>query len=165
MNNENLLTVLQARDTELTEALRVEDVRSETYMTLLNHIAATRGMAETLHQHDDPFRALERPTTRFVPEGASLIAGPALKPEAGTWAPGGSDDTEDAAPTEESTVVPFPKPEPALTKTEVKARLTALANDNGVDVAKVMHELGYQRLSDVPESRYAELLAKAEERS
>ena len=162
MSNETLLTVLQERDTELTEALRVEDVRSETYMTLLNHIAATRGMAETLHQHDDPFRALERPTTRFVPEGVSLAAGPAPKPEHGTWAPGGSDDTEDAAPTEEK-VVPFPKPEPALTKTEVKARLTALANDNGVDVAKVMHELGYQRLSDVPESRYAELLAKAEE--
>lgn len=162
MSNETLLTVLQARDTELTEALRTEDVRSETYMTLLNHIAATRGMAETLHQHDDPFRALERPTTSFVPEGVSLVAGPAPEPKAETWAPGGSDDTEDAAPTEEK-VVPFPKPEPALTKTEVKARLTALANDNGVDVAKVMHELGYQRLSDVPESRYAELLAKAEE--
>ena len=162
MSNETLLTVLQARDTELIEALRVEDVRSETYMTLLNHIAATRGMAETLHQHDDPFRALERPTTRFVPEGASLIADPIPAPETGTWAPGGSDNTEDAAPTEEK-VVPFPKPEPALTKTEVKARLTALANDNGVDVAKVMHDLGYQRLSDVPESRYAELLAKAEE--
>lgn len=164
MSNETLLTVLQARDTELTEALRVEDVRSETYMTLLNHIAATRGMAETLHQHDDPFRALERPTTGFVPEGVSLVAGPAPKPENGTWAPGGSDDTEDVPPTEEK-VVPFPKPEPTLTKIEVKARLTALANDNGVDVAKVMHELGYQRLSDVPESRYAELLAKAEERS
>lgn len=163
MSNETLLTVLQARDTELTEALRVEDVRSEDYMTLLNHIAATRGMAETLHQHDDPFRALERPTTRFVPEGVSLIADPAPEPKAETWAPGGSDDTEDAAPIEESTVVPFPKPEPTLTKTEVKARLTALVNDNGVDVAKVMHDLGYQRLSDVPESRYAELLAKAEE--
>jgi hypothetical protein len=162
MSNETLLTVLQARDTELIEALRVEDVRSETYMTLLNHIAATRGMAETLHQHDDPFRALERPTTGFTPEGASLIAGPAPEPENGTWAPDGSDNTEDVPPTEEK-VVPFPKPEPALTKTEVKARLTALANDNGVDVAKVMHELGYQRLSDVPESRYAELLAKAEE--
>ena len=57
-------------------------------------------------------------------------------------------------------VTPAPKPEPRLTKQEVISRLTYLAN-NGVDVAAVMGSLGFNRLSDVPESRYAELLDAA----
>ena len=68
--------------------------------------------------------------------------------------------------------IPEPEPEPApkseselegetLTKEEVRAELAALATNPKVNVAAIMAGMGYSKLSDVPASRYRELLDKA----
>ena len=53
-------------------------------------------------------------------------------------------------------------PAKAYTKDEVTAILTDLRNNHGVDIAGVMQELGFAKLSSVPADRYAELVAKAQ---
>jgi len=50
---------------------------------------------------------------------------------------------------------------PTLSKDEVRKELSALQNSSGVDIAAVMQELGFARLSEVPAERYAELLDAA----
>lgn len=50
-----------------------------------------------------------------------------------------------------------------LTKAEVKEKLLELSNKyDALDIAAVMESIGYSRLSDVPASKYAQLLANAE---
>ena len=48
-----------------------------------------------------------------------------------------------------------------LAKEEVRAKLAALATNPKVNVAAIMAEMGYAKLSDVPAARYQELLDKA----
>lgn len=64
---------------------------------------------------------------------------------------------------------PEPEPEPKpgvgdgemLSKEDVRAKLAALATNPKVNVAAIMAEMGYAKLSDVPAVRYQELLDKA----
>lgn len=75
-------------------------------------------------------------------------------------------NNEDTAEPKEQEVT---QPEPGrkedlpstMTKEEVRAKLAALNTDPKVDVAAIMAGMGYSRLSDVPGSRYQELLDKA----
>jgi hypothetical protein len=61
----------------------------------------------------------------------------------------------------EATTETKPAPAPALTKEEVRSELQSLANAHHVDIAGVMAGMGYNRLSEVPAERYAELLDAA----
>ena len=69
------------------------------------------------------------------------------------------------APASEPVSESEPEPEPGdgetLTKEDVRAKLAALATNPKVNVAAIMAEMGYAKLSDVPSARYQELLDKA----
>ena len=53
--------------------------------------------------------------------------------------------------------------ETAITKEELKKKLLTLGNQyDALDVASIMNGMGYDRLSDIPANRYAELLSKVE---
>ena len=70
----------------------------------------------------------------------------------------------DPGPAPASESVPESEPEPdggTMTKEEVRAKLAALATNPKVNVAAIMAEMGYAKLSDVPAARYQELLDKA----
>ena len=52
------------------------------------------------------------------------------------------------------------EPDPGVTKAELKQKLIDLTNRyDALDVAQIMAGMGYERLSDIPASRYPELLA------
>lgn len=71
--------------------------------------------------------------------------------------------TNEASETETETAAK-PEPEATLTKDEVRAALTVIANEHGSEViAATMQSMGYAKLSEVPATRYAELLSKAKE--
>jgi len=73
--------------------------------------------------------------------------------------------TNEAPETEtETETATKPEPEVTLTKDEVRAALTVIANEHGSEViAATMQSMGYAKLSEVPAARYAELLSKAKE--
>ena len=84
--------------------------------------------------------------------------------------PGAEATDPDPAPAPEPEPAPEPAPVPApasepdgetMTKEEVRAKLAALATNPKVNVAAIMAEMGYAKLSDVPAARYRELLDKA----
>lgn len=80
---------------------------------------------------------------------------PQDEPSATNEAPEAENETETAAK---------PEPEVTLTKDEVRAALTVIANEHGSEViAATMQSMGYAKLSEVPAARYAELLSKAKE--
>lgn len=55
---------------------------------------------------------------------------------------------------------PEEEPDPGVTKAELKQKLIDLTNRyDALDVAQIMAGMGYERLSDIPASRYPELLA------
>ena len=52
---------------------------------------------------------------------------------------------------------------PQISKAELKKRLIDLTNQyDDLDVAKIMGSMGYDRLSDIPESRYQELMSSVD---
>ena len=69
--------------------------------------------------------------------------------------------SEDAAPSDEPAAA-NEEPSKPYTQEEVTAILTDLRNNHGVDIAAVMQELGFAKLSSVPAKRYAELIRKAQ---
>ena len=64
------------------------------------------------------------------------------------------------------TPAPAPEPEPVsstLTKEEVRDKLSTYSNKyDHLDVAAIMSEMGYSKLSDIPATKYSELLEKVE---
>ena len=85
----------------------------------------------------------------------------------GTLEPGGNETVEQETPASEPTPAPTAEPvaEPDLpTKQEVRSRLAALsAKYEKLNVAEIMSEMGFTRLSDIPAPRYPELLRRVEE--
>ena len=58
---------------------------------------------------------------------------------------------------------PEPEPETGISKEELRDKLSTYSNKyDSLDVAKIMAEMGYSRLSEIPATKYAELLAKVE---
>lgn len=83
--------------------------------------------------------------------------------EATTWEPGGGEAVEPEPAPKDSDTPPWEEPAAGLTKDEVKAKLLALSGKcDALDIAAVMEGIGYHKLSDIPASRYEELLANAE---
>ena len=85
----------------------------------------------------------------------------------GTLEPGGNEAVEQETQASEPTPAPAaePEPDPDLpTKQEVRSRLAALsAKYEKLNVAEIMSEMGFTRLSDIPAPRYPELLRRVEE--
>ena len=85
----------------------------------------------------------------------------------GTLEPGGKEAVEQETQASEPT--PTPTAEPGAdsdlpTKQEVRSRLAALsAKYEKLNVAEIMSEMGFTRLSDIPAERYPELLRLADE--
>ena len=85
----------------------------------------------------------------------------------GTLEPGGNEAVEQE--TQASEPSPAPTAEPGAdsdlpTKQEVRSRLAALsAKYEKLNVAEIMSEMGFTRLSDIPAPRYPELLRRVEE--
>lgn len=53
--------------------------------------------------------------------------------------------------------------EPQISRADLKKRLIELTNQyDELDVAKIMGSMGYDRLSDIPESRYQELMSSVD---
>ncbi len=51
---------------------------------------------------------------------------------------------------------------PAITKDEVRKRLSVLQTNADLDIAALMQSMGYSKLSDIPADRYEELLEQAQ---
>lgn len=85
----------------------------------------------------------------------------------GTLEPGGNETVEQETQASEPTPAPTAElgPDPDLpTKQEVRSRLAALsAKYEKLNVAEIMSEMGFTRLSDIPAPRYPELLRRVEE--
>ena len=85
----------------------------------------------------------------------------------GTLEPGGNEAVEQETQASEPTRAPTaePGPDPDLpTKQEVRSRLATLsAKYEKLNVAEIMSEMGFARLSDIPAPRYPELLRRVEE--
>lgn len=71
---------------------------------------------------------------------------------------------EGVGPAEEPVNTELPAPAKAtLTKEEVRDKLSTYSNKyDSLDVAAIMSEMGYGKLSDVPAARYAELIERVE---
>jgi hypothetical protein len=55
------------------------------------------------------------------------------------------------------------QPEPTMTKEDVRDKLSTYSNKyDHLDVAAIMSEMGYSKLSEIPATRYSELLEKVE---
>ena len=85
----------------------------------------------------------------------------------GTLEPGGNETVEQETQASEPTPAPTAElgPDPDLpTKQEVRSRLAALsAKYEKLNVAEIMSEMGFTRLSDIPAPSYPELLRRVEE--
>lgn len=85
----------------------------------------------------------------------------------GTLEPGGNETVDQETQASEPTSAPTAElgPDPDLpTKQEVRSRLAALsAKYEKLNVAEIMSEMGFTRLSDIPAPRYPELLRRVEE--
>ena len=103
--------------------------------------------------------ATESPATTAVSLGSDRPSG--------TLEPGGNETVEQE--TRASEPSPAPTAEPGAdsdlpTKQEVRSRLAALsAKYEKLNVAEIMSEMGFTRLSDIPAPRYPELLRRVEE--
>lgn len=88
-------------------------------------------------------------------------------PPSGTLEPGGNETVEQETQASEPTPAPTaePEPDPDLpTKQEVRSRLATLSTKyEKLNVAEIMSEMGFTRLSDIPAPRYPELLRRVEE--
>ena len=72
---------------------------------------------------------------------------------------------ESHAPVAKETVTPEPPAtaKATMTKEEVRDKLSTYSNKyDSLDVAAIMSEMGYGKLSDIPATRYAELIERVE---
>lgn len=72
-------------------------------------------------------------------------------------------ETAEAIPAVEPEAPATAEPENGISKSELRDKLATYSNNHDeLDVAAIMQEMGYSRLSDVPAAKYADLLAKVE---
>ena len=148
MTQQERLDIVRNKLDEGLKRLEAMDVEHPSFRGLVDSIMMINGLHWPIaHEYDPPT------TTQY---GDAPDPGQAVMPEF----------TEEPAeePAPEPTPEPAPEPKeeaPALTKAEVIEKLTYLSNTYDVDVASVMKEMGYTKLSDMPATLYGELLEKA----
>ena len=166
MNNSTIIRVLETNEHRLVEMMREANPSSREYTDMMENLARGRGLANALQNNPDPFvmpeipdpapdaRAADPENIEESSEAARETVMPVSEPKADPAA-----EEEQTPETKAPAVKPCPKPEPQLSKQEMVMQLSFYAN-KGVDVAAHMGEMGYARLSDIPQSRYQELLEK-----
>lgn len=133
----NLAALIERLHTRLQE-LPDEKLDTEEANRLLRNIGQASGLIYGLDYEEKEDAPEELPD---APAPAEEEKEPAQAQEP---APG---DTEE-------------EPDPGVTKAELKQKLIDLTNRyDALDVAQIMAGMGYERLSDIPASRYPELLA------
>lgn len=158
-SKQECLRVLEDGEARTLAKLTATEPDTQEYMILLQNLMQQRDLAERIKYGRDAIFELD--------EG-SEIPDPEPKQETRDWVqteaaeqrlvetaaeiPPMEEPKQDEAPWEEA---------PALTKEEVRAKLATAANDKGLDVAALLAEMGFRRLSEVPAERYTELLKKA----
>ena len=67
------------------------------------------------------------------------------------------------APKQDLDPEPAPEPDPnAMSFAEVKKKMIQYQTAHNLDIAALMQSMGYQKLSDIPESKYNKLIELAE---
>lgn len=156
MTNEKLLTVLADCEKRAADKLAGLPVEDPSFGTVLRNLSELLCLESGVNKRREPVLS-PAPVKEDESEPAKTEDAPAAEPEPEVTA---EVVKTQAAP--EPVAEPETKAEaPALTKDQVRAELTALANSKGVDVAAVMKEMGYSKLSGIPAERYGELLDKA----
>lgn len=135
MTKEEKLNILGAKLVEAYEAIRDMDITDERFHGVF-HLAGEIEWKMDSIRHPEP--------DDFVTPKQDLDPAPEAK------------EPVKLDPIEEPKHIETPK-EPTLTKADMIAKLTP-HQSNGVDIGKVMNDMGYAKLSDVPAARYWELL-------
>ena len=162
MNIPASIAFLEEQLSRCEETIRASDPGTSKYETALNCWTSVF------------WRLLDLAMPRSIPESQESAESPAptavsLDPAqpSGTLEPGGNESVEQETQASEPTPAPTaePEPDPDLpTKQEVRSRLAALsAKYEKLNVAEIMSEMGFTRLSDIPATRYPELLRRVEE--
>ena len=162
MNIPANITFLEEQLSRCEETIRASDPGTSKYETALNCWTSVF------------WRLRDLAMPRSIPESQESAASPAptavsldSDQPSGTLEPGGNETVEQETQASEPTPAPTaePEPDPDLpTKQEVRSRLAALsAKYEKLNVAEIMSEMGFTRLSDIPAPRYPELLRRVEE--
>ena len=142
MTNERKLQIAQEAEESAFNALLAVQPTSPDFERCVCSIHAVRHLTEII-EADEQKKREPMPELKSEPDNAPVpdpASAPAPEPE------------------------PEPETEPVMTKDEIRAVLTAIANEHGSEViAAAMQGMGYGKLSDVPAARYAELLSKTKE--
>lgn len=158
MNIPANITFLEEQLARCEEAVRNSEPGTSMYETSLSCWSSVFWRIREMTM-DKTVKVLESPAKTAV----------SLDPDqpSGTLEPGGNETVEQETPASEPTPAPTAEPvaEPDLpTKQEVRSRLAALsAKYEKLNVAEIMSEMGFARLSDIPATRYPELLRRVEE--
>lgn len=166
MTDEQKLEILEERERYAFGVLQSLEPTTNEFMCCMESIRQVQHLAFKMKLNKD---SAGRIKTEPEPDPAADVA------PRGTWETGGNEaveaeepaessaeaKSEDAAPSDEPSAA-NEEPSKPYTKEEVTAILTDLRNNHGVDIAAVMQELGFAKLSSVPAERYAELIRKAQ---
>lgn len=163
MTNEQKLKILRDREQRAFELLGRTEPTEPAFMACVSAIRSLGLMAYDLEDRSVEAAPNEE-QGRPLPDDDQTP-----DPEATVDAEKAACGDPDATTQDELTCTPWGEPSAAIeapakayTKDEVTAILTDLRNNHGVDIAGVMQELGFAKLSSVPADRYAELVAKAQ---
>lgn len=166
MTDEQKLEILEERERYAFGVLQSLEPTTNEFLCCMESIRQVQHLAFKMKLNKD---SAGRIKTEPEPDPAADVA------PRGTWEAGGNEAVEAVEPVESSAeaksedATPLDEPSAAneepskpYTKEEVTAILTDLRNNHGVDIAAVMQELGFAKLSSVPAERYAELIRKAQ---
>lgn len=175
MTKEEKLAILEEREQYAFETLKRLDPGSAEFLRCAESVRRIAGLRFAVNsrtyyvsQQDAP--SLPDRSPAFVPGAVELRgaweaggneAVEEAEPPAEPVEPVAEDKSDDATPWDESSAA-NEAPSKSYTKEEVTAVLTDLRNNHGVDIAAVMQELGFAKLSSVPAERYGELIEKAQ---
>lgn len=148
------LTALKSEQTRILETLSQCDPTSEAYSVALRNMSLVTDQIYLILENEIRFKSTPTPAT----------------PKSGTHCDVQSEPVvEEEAVAEEQTEEEAPAPAPSgddkniPSKESVRERLAFLSNQHtNLDVAALMAEMGYSKLSDIPKEKYNALLERAE---
>ena len=169
MTKEEKLTILEERERYAFSILQNLEPTTNEFLCCMEsirqvqHLAFKVKLSENSVGRKTEVEPTPDPAADVAPRGAWEAGGNEAVEEAPTESvePAAEDKSDDAAPWDEPSAA-NEAPSRSYTKEEVTAVLTDLRNNHGVDIAAVMQELGFAKLSSVPADRYAELVERAQ---
>lgn len=141
----------------------------------VHHIEKLRAAATQvitgLHEMRQVFQEIEGFCLDWVDEVGALDEPHVIRAEEPTGQPEGATSAPEPAPTPEPepepapepTPEPEPAPEPEVTLEQARSAMVTLARTHGPDAAKkILTDLGYEKLTEVPAEKYADVMTAAE---